>query len=240
MSIRLLKLLGIFFVYWLFAGMLTAQELHSPAVFQTRDLKGDLVTCGLESGGWLPGQLNRKNTFISLNATLAKHRRSLKKAKTSKSKLALQKKIKRMRSVLKLYNHICAQGPHFTPTPTASAPSAQGTPGLTPTLSPTPTLAPGQTPQPTPTPTRTATPSGPFDANGNTSSFGIPAGYSGNIGVGDGLWNLNCKDCHTIERRNSSYQQLLGAVNNVSQMRGFRSILSTQDLADLTAYLNRP
>lgn len=225
MHITFLKLLGFFVLTLVVNVQLYAQDLHTQAVFQTQDLRGNLVTCGTSANGWVPGQLDRKQIFSSLKAALAKYRRSLKKVRSSKSKLALQAKIKRLRSKIKLHNYICSQGPHPTPTPTANFTDTTATPQATP--------LPGQTPLPM------ATPSGPFDQNGNTNGFGIPAGYNGNISVGAISWVENCKACHTIERRNRSYQQLLNAVYDVPQMRGFQYILSVQDLADLTAYLNR-
>lgn len=99
-------------------------------------------------------------------------------------------------------------------------------PGL-PTATPTP-VVPGAscTPQPD-----------PFDSNGNTSSFGIPASLTGNIAAGQTQFNQTCFGCHKGDRgTNYTYQALSTAVSGPPMMI---SNLTSQQLADLTAYLNR-
>lgn len=103
-------------------------------------------------------------------------------------------------------------------------------PGAEPTVTP----APGSTPVPRATPT---VQTGNFDADGNTSAFGIPSGLSGNISRGRNIWGAQCLSCHTVEKTNRTYGQIKSSLRNQPSMT-FLS-LSNQQIADLTAYLNR-
>ncbi len=77
----------------------------------------------------------------------------------------------------------------------------------------------------------------PYDANGNTNSFGIPAGLSGNITSGNGQFNTTCKRCHAIDKGvNLAFAQLKGAVTGPPMNI---TTLSDQNFADLVSYLNR-
>ncbi len=99
--------------------------------------------------------------------------------------------------------------------------------------------ATGPTPVPTsqPTPTPTASPApGNFDSNGNTTKFGIPAGVTGNITRGGPVWSGSCSRCHGSQKTNRTYQQINGAFS-FPEMSSLH--LSVQQVADLTAYLNR-
>jgi hypothetical protein len=132
--------------------------------------------------------------------------------------------------------------PGASPTPTPT-PGATATPTPTPTETPTPgaTATPPPpataTPTPEPTATPTPTPAGSFDTAGNTTAFGIPAGLSGNVSAGQPIWASNCASCHSSETTNRTYAQLQSALGSVSGMSSIH--LSSQQVSDLTAYLNR-
>ncbi len=104
---------------------------------------------------------------------------------------------------------------------------------LTPVEPPTPTPAPGETPAAKPT----ATPAALFDPNGNTSGFGIPGGLTGNINAGKGVWNGQCASCHAAEKKNRGFGQIKASLRVVPTMQSLR--LSSKQIADVTAYLNR-
>lgn len=72
--------------------------------------------------------------------------------------------------------------------------------------------------------------------NGVTSAFGIPAGMEGTVATGESLFNSNCSGCHgNMGARN--FGQINTALVAVGSMKGLS--LSQQQVADITAYLNR-
>lgn len=77
----------------------------------------------------------------------------------------------------------------------------------------------------------------PFDASGNTSSFGIPAGLSGNISAGQGRFTQSCKGCHATDKgTNLAFPRLKAAVQGAPM---FLTSITDQQISDLVAYLNR-
>jgi hypothetical protein len=82
-----------------------------------------------------------------------------------------------------------------------------------------------------------------FDSSGNLTAdgklaFGVPSELSGNVTSGRVLHDNNsCKSCHT-EKTNSSYSLVLESLEEPS-MTYLADSLSTADLANLVAYLNR-
>ena len=68
------------------------------------------------------------------------------------------------------------------------------------------------------------------------TGFGIPAGMSGSISAGQQIYSNNCAACHS-NKDGSSFGTVQSAIANVGSMRGIK--LTQQELADLTAYLNR-
>jgi hypothetical protein len=109
----------------------------------------------------------------------------------------------------------------------------QSTPEPDETPQVSPTVEPGQ-PTPRPGPTKVPS-SGPFSSNGDTTSFGIPAGLKGNIGRGAAENRSRCLKCHGERGGGYRYGQLKKSVEGPLM----RLKLSQQTLADLTAYLNR-
>lgn len=99
----------------------------------------------------------------------------------------------------------------------------------------TPTAPPNGTPG-TPAPTPTSRP-GSFDGSGNTTRFGIPNGLTGNISRGRSVWGGTCLSCHAREKTNKSYGDIKRALQTIPEMRAVR--VSNQQVADVTAYLNR-
>jgi len=77
-----------------------------------------------------------------------------------------------------------------------------------------------------------------FDASGNTllNQFGIPSPLVGNIGQGQGLYNLACSSCHGEKGTNFNYSQLQAAVTGPLMKI---STVSAQQYAHLVAFLNR-
>jgi hypothetical protein len=98
---------------------------------------------------------------------------------------------------------------------------------------PEPTPVPGQPPSAEATPT----PKPLFDSNGNTTAFGIPNGLRGNVGDGRNVWSSVCASCHATEKKNRTYGQTKAALRTEPTMRALN--LSNQQVADVTAYLNR-
>jgi hypothetical protein len=112
------------------------------------------------------------------------------------------------------------------------------TTSTTTTTTTIPGTPPGSpTPRPTATPRPTEKPRGPFDADGNTSEFGIPNGLKGNISAGRRVWSRVCTDCHLSEKTGKSYGDIQRARRTVPDMRGLQ--VSNQQVADVVAYLNR-
>ena len=118
----------------------------------------------------------------------------------------------------------CALTP--TPTPNPGSGGGASTPTATPTPTPIPTIAGGNcTPQPN-----------PFN-NGNTTSFNIPTGITGNITAGQTQFSQTCFGCHGADRgTNYDYPTLFAAVNGPPM---YLSSLTVQQIANVVAYLNR-
>ncbi len=77
----------------------------------------------------------------------------------------------------------------------------------------------------------------PIDSNGNTSAFGIPTGYVGNVSLGLAQFEITCSECHgSNQGKNLSFSSLKSTVEGFPM--NIRS-LSLQQLADLTAFVNR-
>lgn len=76
-----------------------------------------------------------------------------------------------------------------------------------------------------------------FDANGNTSSFGIPMGMMGNITAGQAVWNGTCATCHGSDTKDGLNYSGLQSVLTVRAMSHLN--MMNQQMADLVAYLNR-
>lgn len=97
---------------------------------------------------------------------------------------------------------------------------------------------PQPSPSATPGATSTPKPTGPFDSEGNTTSFGIPDGVVGNITRGRRVWNGICSACHGSKLRYPGYSfSEARRAQRLSQHSA--NGLSTQQLADLTALLNQ-
>ena len=76
-----------------------------------------------------------------------------------------------------------------------------------------------------------------FDANGDTSGFGIPPMTSGNITAGDGLYAASCVSCHAVGSKDGRTYAEFDASLSIPAMSGIT--LTDQEKADVTAYLNR-
>jgi hypothetical protein len=75
----------------------------------------------------------------------------------------------------------------------------------------------------------------PFDAQGNTSAFGIPAGLSGNITTGRRLYQQQCSSCHGEFGSGWRFSRLK---TRIAQAPMFLSI-PDRDLSNIIAFLNR-
>lgn len=123
------------------------------------------------------------------------------------------------------------------PCPTATPGSSEPTPTPVP-----PTL----TPTPSPTPTACAGGSLNFDAQGNTTAFGIPTPLVGNISLGSTQYTATCTTCHLPangERAGGySFSQLKTAFSSNPFMNGTYSgpvVLNDQQIANVIAYVRR-
>ena len=99
-------------------------------------------------------------------------------------------------------------------------------------------------PTPTPTPTPGPTPVPVFDSNGNVTPegkvfLGIPTNLNANINAGFNAHEFQgCGDCHS-ERTNWHYQELEVRLEQDPMYILVPETVSYQELADITAYLNR-
>jgi len=75
-----------------------------------------------------------------------------------------------------------------------------------------------------------------FDAAGRTTSFGIPAGLTGTISVGQQLFSSSCAGCHASGKDGRNFPTVMSAMN-MSMMSGLN--MTQQQMADIVAYLNR-
>ncbi len=75
-----------------------------------------------------------------------------------------------------------------------------------------------------------------FDTKGSTGAFGIPAGMSGTISAGQQVFDASCAGCHGGGLPVLSYAELQTKMA-IPPMTGIT--LTQQELADLTAWLNR-
>ena len=111
----------------------------------------------------------------------------------------------------------------------------QNVSGVIPTLTP-PAEGPIQTPNVLPpTPVATQVSSSPFDAEGNTSGFGIPAGLKGNITTGRRLYQQQCSSCHGELAVGWRFSRIK---TRIALAPMFLSI-PDRDLSNITAFLNR-
>jgi hypothetical protein len=96
---------------------------------------------------------------------------------------------------------------------------------------------PAPPPQPTTAVPGATPPPSLFDEKGNTSSFGIPSGVTGNINRGSSVWDSTCQSCHAREKTGRNFQAVRRALTTVPQMRSLR--ITPQQVADVVAYLHR-
>jgi len=75
-----------------------------------------------------------------------------------------------------------------------------------------------------------------FDADGQTGSFGIPDGIRGSITAGERISSVICVTCRVSALPPMGYSQVK-AMMRTAPMSGLK--LNEQQLADLTAWLNR-
>lgn len=155
-----------------------------------------------------------------------------KKIQRSSKKVALKKQLRALQTEYGRLVKLCKSNLPPTPTPTPTTPGAISTP--------TATATPNRQNTPTPTPTAAGCTSGCYDSSRNTPCFNIPAPTKGNETRGAQLWAGNCAGCHAeSSRRNRVYGQISLALRSVPEMLPFSNDYSTQDIADLVAYLNR-
>ena len=227
----------------------TACVAAPETLFSTTDAKGRVLLCIEQSGKYKAGQL--KNDCFKTKQQIAKEL-----AKKARTNSRFRSKADKAKKTAKAEDKLCTSAAN------GGAPGGGTGGGDDGTVTPTPTATPSGSPgggggggsgggsNPTPTPTRTPTPtptSNPlscFDAahqNTKAGCFSIPQGVTGNVSAGSSIWNngsggvSSCKGCHASEYLNRSYTQL-SAVLPASPM--FINA-STQQKADLTAYLNR-
>ncbi|MCB0330610.1 MAG: cytochrome c [Bdellovibrionales bacterium] len=96
----------------------------------------------------------------------------------------------------------------------------------------------GGTTTPTPTPSSST---GYFYSNGDVTPLGktefqIPAGINANAFTGQAVYQMTCTGCH--EKRSRPTMPILRVTIAQEPMYYTSDVLSDQDLADLTAYLN--
>jgi cytochrome c2 len=72
--------------------------------------------------------------------------------------------------------------------------------------------------------------------NGDTTSFGIPAPLTGNLGAGASYFPLACSSCHGEKGTNFTFDQLKAAVTGPKM--NITSV-TDQQYANLVAFLNR-
>lgn len=88
---------------------------------------------------------------------------------------------------------------------------------------------------PAPTNPGTSPSGGAFDADGNTTSFSLPAGIVGNAHRGKKKYFAECASCHSsIVGRNDSYPTL----KRVIEAPPMNLRLAAPDVADIVAFLN--
>jgi hypothetical protein len=175
------------------------------------------VVCGRISGRWLGGAVSSSGRFVSNAERVRALKRDLAKARGTAARRRVQRSLDAAQKKERKEAPICRPGPSAGPSPT-----------------PTP-IVPGQ-PTPTPRPTATRVPC--FNNAGDTTCFEIPGGVTGNITRGASYHQSLCVGCHG-ERRNRSYTQLNSSFSSISAMAIYNGQLSSGEVADLTAFLNR-
>ncbi len=187
-----------------------AIQLPSNRLFET-SVSGKAVRCGqLNNGKWVPGALKRNGTTFTPHAALIKKLNKQLKTAPEDKKAKLSNKISKLKLKQRSGKSVCASGPGG-----------------------------GGTPSPTPGPGATPTPSGCFQGS-QTSCFGIPSGIRGDVNRGSSLWSaMACQGCHTeASKRSMTFNRVAGAFSSQPTMFGL-TVPTTEQTADLTAYLNR-
>jgi hypothetical protein len=204
-----------------------AETMIPEEVFVSESSLGK-YTCALIQNKWMPGKLKKDGkSFTSFDSDIVKQKLKLQLA-TDDKKLLLQARLNSLKKINKSGKTACKKGPIQSSTPVATA-----------TLNNTGSSIPNATPTRTPTPIPTLTVIN-FDSQGNVTEkgkivFGIPANLSANINRGMIIHvDNNCTGCHS-EKSGRNYYKL---INTLPYSPNFFQ-LSTQEYADLTAYLNR-
>lgn len=191
-----------------------AQSIQVPSnrLFETTS-NGKRVSCAqLNNGRWVPGALKRDGrTFTPHAAAIKKISKQLESLADEAKRSSLEKKRANLQNKQRAQKAVCANGPGGN----------GGNPG----------------PSPTPTPP----PSGGCFQGDKTSCFGIPSGVQGNKSTGASLWiTLTCQSCHTsASKKGKTFSQIQASFSSQPLMSGL-PVPNTQQLADLTAYLNAP
>ncbi len=186
--------------------------------YWTTDAQNQIVYCQYDGSVVSSGQI-KSSIFIAHSQTLTRQKNKLKKLKQAGQKgtplfISTKRKIKTLSERQIAEDALCLSALEPDPTPTP-------TPEPTPEPSPSPTPNPG---------------TGSFDIDGNTTAFGIPMGYVGNISRGRTLQSVRCVGCHE-ERTGYLYSEVEDALATVPDMDGID--ITTQEVVDLIAFFNR-
>jgi len=179
------------------------------------------TACGRVGGKWIPGitASSKPGVFTSRAAQLRALKRDQLLASSDAARAKVEKKIVKLQKRQRTEARTCSLGP--TPTPT-----------VTPTGAP---IVPTATPPPQS--------QGCYDPSRNTSCFGIPNGQVGNENQGLALFTSSCAGCHNgsiqTEPRDKTYSQIEASFSSVPSMNLYIGSFSSNELSDLTAYLNR-
>ncbi len=200
------------------------------------------IACGNINGKWLPGILKKNKKFNAYKDSITILKIQIKEIGLSDEKIIkLQNKTKKFKLLHKSGIKECKAGP---PTKT---PVGTPTPEQTPPQIKTPSNNSPGFATPTPKPTQSPIPKGCFNAQGQTTCFGIgEAGLTGNITTGKNIFDngngtgTSCMGCHKEgDIRNKTFNQISSALKEVPEMITYRNDFTGSDIAHLAAYLNR-
>jgi hypothetical protein len=177
-----------------------------------------IIVCKKIQNSWEPGSFSEKSgKYTSFKALIKQINTRI--LRNSPKKKTLESQVKKLSKNLAPQQRLCRNAAPNTPKPT---PTASGT----------------QTPKPTATPQSGCSQSC-YNSSRVTQCFQIPSSVPGSETRGGTLWS-GCMGCHTEStHRNRTYTQISAAFSSIPQMLPFASNYRSQDIADITAYLNR-
>ena len=172
---------------------------------------------------WQPGEVSVKTKkFLTYKKIIQQMNKTLRESPTPLPDVEAQ--LKKITKNLPAYQRLCAKAAQSIPDP-------RSTPKV------------DKTAKPSTTPKKTATPKGSTTPKAGSTPTARPtatksSGSGGNAALGAQAWQSKCANCHISGSKNGrSAAQISAAFSSVPEMKPFKSIVSSQEITNIAAYL---